>query len=152
MSLYIFGYGSLINMTYNKELNNPLERTIYPVKSRNMERSWNVCGKTKTYMGVRNKKNFVINGILFKISEEELTKLINRETYYEPKIISFDRISFYKDPLIFNCDDKIICFYSKPNNNNICSPKDLSYLYMCLEGCLKISKAFTKDFIENTTF
>jgi hypothetical protein len=152
MSLYIFGYGSLINMTYNTEINNPSDRTVYPVICKDMERSWNVCGKTKKYFGVQNKKNFITNGILFKVSEEELVKLINRETYYEPKIISFDRITFYKDPIIFNRDDKIICFYTNKNNNNICSPKDLSYLYICLEGCLKISKSFTKDFIENSTF
>jgi hypothetical protein len=155
MSIYIFGYGSLINMSHNKQLVNPSERVIYPVIVNHMERLWNVCGKSQTYLGVLDKNNFKTNGILFKVSEEELLKLIEREIYYDTKLVSSDRISFYKDDILFNTNDKIICFYSKNNNNNnniICKPINLSYLYLCLEGCLKISKSFTKDFINMITF
>ena len=150
MSLYIFGYGSLINMTNNTEIDNPSERCIYPVIVEHMERSWNVCGKSQRYLGVKNRKHYKTNGILFKISEEELKKIIKRETYYEPKQIPNHRIQAYDKSIRITSNDVIICFYPIITYH-ICKPIKLSYLYMCLKGCLKISKSFTKDFIEMTT-
>jgi hypothetical protein len=159
MNTFIFGYGSLINMPTNTELLNPNSRNFYPVIVKNIKRDLNVCGLNKTYFGVEDSKysEEKTNGILFKVSDEELKKLEIREEYYFLGEINLDRIIFYDIKTQFydynsRENTKVLCFYSKPEHIDNSCKQEISkkYIYKCLRGCLNIGIDFTIDFIQMT--
>jgi hypothetical protein len=156
--MYIFGYGSLINMKENtNELTNPLRKKITPVEVTGLQRSLNVFNKHRL-LGVKDVKNKMCNGILFKVTQKELANLIEREKLYTPKLIEPERILFsYKKQIKFKPDDQIICFY--PQAKNVLKKKDIDtttipvrpkYLTICLEGAAELGEDFLKDFIATT--
>ncbi len=163
MTTYIFGYGSLINMKYNKELKSPLSRRTYPVIVENMQRQLNVYGAKHLVLGVRDKPHAKTNGILFKVTAEELQKLIRRESLYEPRPLAFARLTFYnfiKNEIQFEENDRILCFYPLlPILKKIYTPKNdkamQKYIKICLDGCMAIQAAhgeahadiFVDDFV-----
>jgi len=155
MSTYLFGYGSLINMEQNTELNH-IHKKICPVTVKGLKRSLNVGGKNYRVFGVKDVKTALCNGLLFKVTDKELYNLIEREKLYVLKLLEKERIVFnYGNCLTFKPNDKIVCFYpmqkyvltkrnldTKPINNN--------YLQICIEGLSKISNYFLDDFIKTT--
>jgi hypothetical protein len=155
MSIYVFGYGSLINMKKNKELINCGKRRNCPVSVKGLKRSLNIASAINNlrFFGVKNNKNALCNGVLFKVNELELDKLIKREGLYTVTKLAKNRIVFnYNKQISFNPEDKIIFFY--PNPNAVLSKSKLSskkvspeYFKNCLEGSAEISKSFLKDFI-----
>ena len=156
MSTYVFGYGSLINMEQNTELNDCLHKKICPVHVKGLKRSLNVDGKKHRVFGVKDVKSALCNGILFKVTDKELDNLIEREKLYTLKPLSKDRILFnYTKCITFKPDDKVVCFYpmtkyvltktkldTKPINEN--------YLQICIHGVSKINQQFLDDFINTT--
>jgi hypothetical protein len=159
MSIYIFAYGSLINMKENtREIKT---RKVVPVMVTGLKRQFNVSstgGKYKV-LGVKETKNTKIkcNGILIKLrSAEEMAKLLEREKNYQPKWLDHKRISFdYKKHLDLKPDDQIICFYpqarytltKKAAEELPIRPK---YLNICLEGARELGDKFLQDFAETT--
>ena len=155
MSTYLFGYGSLINMEQNTELNH-IHKKICPVTVKGLKRSLNVGGKHYRVFGVKDVKSALCNGLLFKVTDKELENLIEREKLYDLKLLEKDRIVFnYGKCLTFKPNDKVVCFYpmqkyvltksnldTKPINNN--------YLQICIDGLSKISNYFLDDFIKTT--
>ena len=156
MSTYVFGYGSLINMEKNTELNNSIHKKICPVTVKGLKRSLNVNGKNHRVFGVKDVKTAFCNGLLFKVTDKELDNLIEREKLYTIKPLSKSRILFnYKKCITFKPNDEVICFYpmkkyvltktkldTKPINEN--------YLQICIEGSSKINKQFLDDFVKTT--
>lgn len=82
MKKYVFGYGSLINMKYSKQLNKKNNRIIIPVVITNLQRHLILCNNKNQYFGVYDNPNYNTNGILIEVDDDELIKLDNRETYY----------------------------------------------------------------------
>lgn len=164
MSIYVFGYGSLINMRENKELSVKNKRKICPVMVSGLKRSFNVITSSNTsakykVLGVKEStdKKKQCNGILIEITEsEELVKLIKREKNYTPRQLSPERLSFpYKKHLSLNKADQIICFY--PQSKYTLKKKEASelkirpkYLQICLAGARDFGEDFLKDFMETT--
>ena len=96
MTIYVFGYGSLINMQENKELTQP--KKTWPVMINGLKRSLNVRGKNHLVFGVKDVKTSHCNGILFKVNAEELARLQEREKLYKMKTIDIKRVEFpYKN-------------------------------------------------------
>lgn len=153
MTKYIFAYGSLMNMKYNKELNKNKERKKIPIIIQNLQRHWILCNNNKIYLGIYDKVNFITNGLLIEVTDDEIERLDKRERFYNRKEINKDRINFYYDDIL-NIDDIIYGYY--PNNKTTKTiydkknPQCLNYLYICLSGCLKINRKFFIDFLENT--
>ena len=153
MSIYVFGYGSLINMNNNIELTNFLNKKIYPVIVKGLKRSLNVAGRNHKVFGVKDVKTSLCNGILFKVNNKDLKYLIERESLYTIKNIDKNRINFSYDKHInFNINDKIYCFYPEPkyilnkkNINNL--PISKKYLNICKQGSSFIGNNFLQDFI-----
>jgi cation transport regulator ChaC len=114
MTIYVFGYGSLINMKKNKhQIENPVVRKICPVVVKDLKRYFNVLGNgNDRLLGVKDMPNSVCNGIIYRVSEAELERLIAREKHYTPKILERQRIMFsYNKTIPFTPADEIICFY-----------------------------------------
>lgn len=162
MSLYVFGYGSLINMSENKELNLKKKRRVCPVMINGLKRAFNVAssssGKYKV-LGVKNTKDAdkKCNGILIQIDrEKELAALLKREANYIPKEVDLARIRFpYNKTLTFQPGDKVVCFYPQAKftlTQQASKQVNLrpNYLTICLTGAAKFGKDFLTDFIATT--
>ena len=155
MAIYVFGYGSLINMQENKELTLP--KKSWPVMVNGLKRSLNVHGKNHLVFGVKDVKTSHCNGILFKVNENELARLQERERLYRVKPLDKKRVGFpYNKTLHFKPADQIVCFY--PQAKYVLTKKELTaktqplqYLRICQRGATAISEEFYNDFIETTT-
>ena len=164
MSIYIFAYGSLINMAENAELTNKInkkERKIYPVTVAGLKRSFNVRvlrgEKQYKVLGVKPvaNHNIMCNGILFKVSEKELEKLIEREGNYTLNALSPDQLSFkykYKSTLRIKADDQILYFLPEKKHTLTKKASELipilpGYLNICLTGARAQGKDFYQDFL-----
>ena len=158
MSVYIFGYGSLINKNeISEELHK--KKKIIPVIVTGLKRSFNISSSGGKYkvLGVQDtKKDNWCNGVLFKVNEEELEKLIERESNYIVKTIEQNRISFdYGKQLTFKKDDQVLCFYPKPlyrlnKKQSTSRPIRPNYETICLEGARAFGPDFLRDFTETT--
>ena len=96
MTIYVFGYGSLINMKKSHhQIENPIVRKICPVMVKDLKRYFNVIGNGNyRVLGVKDVPNSVCNGIIYRVSEAELERLIEREKHYTPKLLDRQRIMF----------------------------------------------------------
>ena len=156
MTIYVFGYGSLINMELNKELTQP--KKITPVMVKGLKRSLNVIGPLNKQLvfGVKDVKTANCNGILIKVNLIELEKIQKREKLYTMKPLGKERIVFhYKKSINFNTYDEVFCFYPQPKyvvpKTKLASkPLVPKYIDICIEGAQKISNDFYDDFIETT--
>jgi len=153
MTIYIFGYGSLINTKYVKELKN-ISRNRIPVYINNLLRHWILCSNNGQYFGVYDKNNYKTNGILLEVDQEELIKLDKREKYYTRHILNHDRIIYYNDDNIIDVNDIVYIYY--PHKTRAIktmykkNKQSENYLIKCLSGCLKINQKFFIDFLKTT--
>ena len=92
--LYVFGYGSLINVNNTTEFMNKDKKIIIPLTLKNMKRSFCVYGFKEIYLGVIEQENSLCNGLLISISNSELEMLKIREKYYDLKEIDISNILF----------------------------------------------------------
>ena len=157
MSVYVFGYGMLINLAKIYEIKIASRKKIYPVVVDGLKRSLNVLGGSELkykVMGVKDVKTANCNGVLFKVTQKELMDLIAREQLYTPKTLDPTRISFAynKASLHFKPTDKIVCFYPQPKY--VLPKKELAaypvkpgYLKNCLDGAAQFNVAFYEDFL-----
>ena len=149
--IYIFGYGSLINIKTIAELDKTQKRTTCPVNISNLQRSWCVHGKSQTYLGIKDTCKFSCNGLLLSVSPTELYDLCNREEFYTLKEIDKSRIKFVYGKTINLDNDKIYSFYSITTNEpDETHPILNKYLYKCLIVCMQISKHFYNVFLQTT--
>ena len=156
MAIYVFGYGSLINMQENKELTLP--RKSWPVVVNGLKRSLNVHGKNHLVFGVKDVKTSHCNGILFKVNAAELASLQEREKLYRMKTLDKTRLEFpYKKKLQFKPADTVVCFY--PQAKFVLTKKELAakqplktqnYLQICETGAAALGPDFYNDFIATT--
>jgi len=163
MSIYVFGYGSLINKSErDQELTASVnKRKIYPVMVTGLKRSFNVTstgGKYKV-LGVKESSDPTnkCNGVLFKIHhEEEMANLLRREKNYTPKPIDPKRILFeYKKQFVFKPADRVICFFPQAKHvllKKIAKQREIrpTYLNLCLAGAAEQGSAFLQDFRDTT--
>lgn len=149
MSIYVFGYGALLNLKTIKEIEST--KKICPVMVNGLKRALNVKGKKQLVFGVKNVKTSNCNGILFKVNETELARLQQREKLYTMKTLAKEQINFaYGKCLSLKPADQIICFYPKAS----LTKKELldeerpisAYLRNCKAGARAIGDTFFQDF------
>ena len=143
MSTYIFGYGSLLNLSSNKK--------SWPVKVHGLKRSLNVAGQRHLVFGVKYVPTAKCNGLLFKVNAAELDQLLLREKLYDLKLLTKSRLEFYNNKIKFQPKDKIYCFY--PQAKYVLSKKEReskavskAYLNICLAGIT--DPVFLDDFLK----
>ena len=156
--VYVFCYGELINLKRVKEINQPKEN--WPVMINGLKRSLNVRGKNHLVFGIDDVNGEWCNGVLIKVSQDELRRLKKREKLYKLKTLDKDKVKFpYKKILQFNPTDKIVYFSPKSNYvltnnelaNNAQSFKAQHYLHLSQTGAAEIGPDFYNDFMRTTT-
>jgi hypothetical protein len=155
MSIYVFGYGALLNLKTIKELDKP--KKFCPVIVQGLKRSLNVNGAKQLVLGVKDVKTAVCNGILLKVSTNELAKLQEREKLYTMKTLEKTRVDFaYGKCVALTSADQIICFY--PQARYVLTKKEVpikykasAYMRKCLAGANAIGDDFFQDFLKTTT-
>ena len=154
MSLYVFGYGALLNTKEIKELNQPKKGC--PVSVEGLKRSLNVGGNKHRVFGVKDVPTAHCNGILIKVNATELASLKEREKLYTIKALAKDRIKFpYKKCIKFKPADQILCFYPEAKYiltkaKLAAKQMDAAYVRGALTGAAAISAGFLQDFIDTT--
>lgn len=165
---YIFGYGSLIE-SESRERTTPSARYAWPVEAKGYQRGWFArgakSGLTTTYLGAVKDNGLVINGVTYRVSEEELAATDQRESAgYERMEIPASAITML-DGRSKAPDGKFWIYLNKfddrdPLEANLPSkafPMVQSYVDICINGCLEIegfypsAENFTQRFIELTT-
>jgi len=161
---YIFGYGSLINMKYSKELNKNDNRIIIPVTINKLQRHWIYCKNDKIYLGIKHNDNSKTNGLIIEVSDDELKHFDKRERYYNRIKLNINQIEYNyplnnlsnslldgklteSDNVFTYYPDKLKCMYYIFNKSN---KQANNYLIICLSGCLKVSHKFFIDFLLTT--
>lgn len=154
MTIYIFGYGSIINLKYVKQIDIKRKRNIFPIMLRNHLRHWMYTPSKKTYLGLYMGQSKV-NGILVEVTESELHLLDQREKYYIRKEINKNDIIEKYGSVEINPSDIIYTYYSDPSKSiksvfDFKSEQMKTYLFNVLSGCVKISPKFFEDFLFTT--
>jgi hypothetical protein len=155
MTVYLFCYGELMNLKTVKEINQP--KKSWPVMINGLKRSLNVTGKNHIVFGIKEEKGERCNGLLIKVSQDELSRLKNRERLYTLKTLDKERVEFpYKKTIQFNQADAIVYFHPKAdyvlNKNDIApSLQTQHYLRLCQKSAAEIGRDFYNDFMQTTT-
>jgi len=148
----IFGYGSLIN---KKSISNsiPGERELYPTRIYGYKRGWYASDNNVTWLGIKKRSGYTVNGVIFFVTDEEMSILDKRESIYKRlKVKSYsvlsDKYPFDKNNIIYT-----YIFEGKRNDSPIFS----TYINMCLEGTIEQDRImgfgypkFTREFLETT--
>lgn len=166
---YIFGYGSLVERE-SRLRTTPNATDVYPVIVSGLKRGWfaRTGGNSlsTTFLGCIKDSNSIVNGVIYKVSEEEIKGIDSREKGYTRELLNKDTIKFLFDIKetnikiwaylnAFNCLEEI-----KEKLPNKEFPIVQSYVDICINGCLEIEAKFvkakelnfTKMFIESTEY
>lgn len=155
MTIYVFGYGSIINLKYVSQLDKNKKRNIFPIKLNNHLRHWIYTSSKNIYLGLYYDSSYKTNGILTEVDPNELNLLDKREKYYIRKEIDKNDIIQSYGNIQLNENDIIYAYYSNPSKSikwvfDFNSPTEKTYLYKVLSGCIKINSKFFEDFLFTT--
>ena len=164
MSRYIFGYGSLINLS---SLSKTLKREmtindIIPIKLLSYDRLWNLKEKvfseklnqniTAIFLNIKPQIDSFVNGVIFEVSDNEFSFLSERERNYSCLNISNQVLPYanYKvkelDIFVFiSIENEFI--QNSPDKNCYVMKK---YIDMVENGCLNIGSFFLTDYNATT--
>jgi len=163
---YIFGYGSLIE-DESRTRTTPSAQDAWPVMVKGVQRGWWArgapSGMTTTFLGALDNPEKVCNGVIYKVSEEELEATDRRESAgYRRCRIERSQIKM----LDGRPEPPEGIFWAYINNldpgevgANLPSPEFpmvQSYVDICINGCLEVeakfpqAAGFTEVFIETT--
>jgi len=175
MNNYIVGYGSLID-SESRLRTTPNITEVFPVQIKGFVRGWwgrtNTIGLSTTYLGCiqvsKENENYFscdyLNGVIYKVSDEELTLTDVREQGYTRIEIPRTNIIDYENILVEECH---VWIYSNKFSNDthfndslpsVKFPIVQSYVDICINGCIEIEGLFSHakednfiaDFIRST--
>lgn len=142
---YIFGYGSLIN-SQSRVATSPSALYASPVKVVGIQRGWfgRLDDVGPTYLAALPSPNSNCNGVIFKVSVEELAAVDEYESGYGRKRIDSKNVIMLDeskpvpegDIWFYTCAVKR---FATPQ-----SPILQSYVDTCLNGCFEIEASFPK--------
>jgi len=142
---FIFGYGSLLE-SQSRTQTTPSALHASPVLVAGIQRGWfgqlDVVGLSPTYLGAVPDFNSHCNGVIFKVTEEELDAFDQHEAGYHRERIDQPNISMLDGSQ--SAPDGDIWFYA-PAEKRYASPEFpivQSYLDVCLNGCLEIEATY----------
>ena len=155
MTIYIFGYGSIINLKYIRQIDIKKKRNIFPIMLDNHLRHWIYTSSKNIYVGLYKSESKKTNGILVEVDDLELSLLDKRERYYIRKEINKNDIIKSYESFNLNQDDIIYAYYSDPSKSikwvfDFESEQMKNYLFNILSGCIKINRKFFEDFLFTT--
>ncbi|MCF7362971.1 gamma-glutamylcyclotransferase [Vibrio diazotrophicus] len=145
--MYIFGYGSLMN-SHSRQLTGQTGSAI-PVIAHGLVRSWGKIDDTYAISPlVVNTGEGQVNGVLLEIDDAALVEFDRRESGYQRVSLQPNQIETEHefDP------SKPIWVYVTEQHLHPCekSPIVQSYVDTVICGCLEVSEAFAKHFVQHT--
>ena len=163
---FIFGYGSLIE-DESRQRTTPSARDAWPARVTGIRRGWWArgakSGLTTTYLGAIADPDATCNGVIYKVSAEELAATDRRESAgYQRCRIETDKIEMLdgRTKLIEGVVWAYINRLSKDQiGDNLATPQFpivQSYVDICIHGCLEVegryptAAGFTQELIATT--
>ena len=166
---YIFGYGSLIE-SESRMRTTSNAKNVYPVIVTGLKRGWFArtggSSLSTTFLGCIKDSKSIVNGVIYKVNEEEIKNIDSREKGYSRELIEIKAIDFLFD--IKDTNIKVWTYLNEFKNfemlrNNFPDkefPIVQSYVDICINGCLEIEAKFdkakeidfTRMFIETTEY
>ena len=165
---FLFGYGSLM-CPQSRAITVPnLDPFAQPVIVHDVERMWTARTKSgMTAMGVRFREGANCTGVLLEVTEEQLEQFDKREKNYDRvkvELENVEQIPFLPDEAnddnhaVFEAklSDAIsnvfvwIYVQKRPLAADDTHPIAQSYVDIILRGCLSVSEAFARSFIDTT--
>jgi len=158
---FIFGYGSLVE-SKSRERTSPTAKDASPVNVVGIERGWfdQTPGNSlsTTFLGAVSALNVECNGVIFKVTQQQLDAFDQREAGYTRKRIDQNNITMLDGT--GHPPEGDVWFYAS-TEKRYASPKFpivQSYVDICLNGCLELEakypeakKAeFAKKFLKST--
>ncbi len=145
---YIFGYGSLI-CTEARNVTGK-DTGTWPVRVKGYKRFW-TANETAAFspLGVTPDENATANGVVVRVSEEELPRFDQREWFYRREIVPQENIEFLDGGDVSGSNVWIYI----PGRVVIPTPTMpllQSYIDVTLTGCLSISRDYAVEFIKTT--
>ncbi|MCR1815441.1 hypothetical protein [Aliarcobacter butzleri] len=156
--MYLFGFGSLINLaSAQKSFKRVLtQKDLMPVKIKGFKRVWNALENIKfednmevngVFLNIQEKKDAILYGVMIKITQEELEILKLREKNYSCIKIKKE------DVLSQNVQEDLIAFMTtkeekigKVGNVNTFIPK--KYIQIVNEALKNYDEEFKDNFKE----
>lgn len=163
---FIFGYGSLIE-DESRQRTTPSARDAWPATVSGVRRGWWArgaeSGLTTTYLGAIADPAAECNGVIYKVSAEELAATDRRESAgYQRCRIDADKIKML-DGRTTPLEGVVWAYINRiPKNelkDNLATPQFpivQSYVDICIHGCLEVegkyptAAGFTQYFIDKT--
>lgn len=160
MEQFVFGYGSLIseadrNRTIADLLDHQQTIISYPAIVRGMQRGWWAHrvppGLGTTFLAIRQDAQSRCNGVIFPVSDEELSKFDQREKSYQRVQIPFADVEWFAtqsdaESATNSLTQGVIwAYFVKAEQDKIPDsdyPIVQSYIDICLTGCLEIEEQF----------
>ena len=148
---YVFGYGSLLNDSYQAISYS----TLIPNRDFPVRRAFNahcVLGETTQYTAVGLEYTPYalaarINGLIIKVTTEQFGELVEREKGYTQ--VRLDASCFTGLPSAINSD--IIVFVPEiPAYPTEAYPLSKDYIDTCVEGFLRCGKQYALEFLQST--
>lgn len=163
---YIFGYGSLIE-DESRQRTIPSARDAYPAMVEGIRRGWFARGATSglatTYAGALDDPEARANGVVFRVSEQELAVMdLSESAGYRRCLIEPDQITMLdgrKAPprgLVWTYINNFPPSELEENIPSESFPLVQSYIDMCINGCLEVearyptAAGFTRTFLATT--
>jgi gamma-glutamylcyclotransferase (GGCT)/AIG2-like uncharacterized protein YtfP len=142
---FIFGYGSLVE-SQSRARTSPSALYAFPVNVVGIQRGWfdQVGGVSlsTTYLGAIPDPNSSCNGVIFKVSQQQLEAFDQRETGYKRERIDQNNITMFDGSK--SAPEGDIWFYAN-TEKRFASPEFpivQSYVDICLNGCLEIEATY----------
>ena len=142
---FIFGYGSLVE-SQSRAMISPSALYAFPVNVLGIQRGWfgQVGGVSlsPTYLGAVSDPNSNCNGVIFKVSQQQLEVFDNHETGYKRERIDRKNITMLDGSK--SAPEGDIWFYAV-TEKRFASPEFpivQSYVDICLNGCLEIEAIY----------
>ncbi|QUJ68465.1 gamma-glutamylcyclotransferase [Photobacterium sp. GJ3] len=146
--MYIFGYGSLINRASRQRTGQT--GAAIPAEVEGLQRHWGkVDGSYAISPLVASLGEGRCNGVLLKVEDHFLGHFDQRERGYQR--VELDPARILQDELL--SFDAPIWVYVKENPAPPCDQQPIMQTYVdtVLAGCLSISDAFARTFVETTS-
>jgi len=159
---FIFGYGSLVE-SQSRARTSPTALYAAPANVVGVQRGWfdQVGGVSlsTTYLGAVADPNSSCNGVIFKVTPQQLNEFDQRETGYQRERINPNNVTMFDGSK--SAPDGDIWFYAN-TKKRLASPEFpivQSYVDICLNGCLEIEAtyplardaAFAETFLKTST-
>jgi len=144
---FIFGYGSLVE-SQSRARTSPTALYAFPVNVAGIQRGWfdqtPGVSLSTTYLGAVPDSNSNCNGVIFKVSQQQLDAFDERESGYKRDRIDPKNITMLDGTE--SAPEGDIWFYAN-TKKRYASPEYpivQSYVDICLNGCLQLESTYPK--------